>query len=138
MVINGHMLGAEYEVFSTHVLKMINLKGYFCLGATTTILKMKDHIQVGENIQDAAFTFYSHGIDIEPGLRATYKYKKLEFGVSLGYLQDAVLYFYLKGNKQVKLGYDSDHLVYPGWSGIRTGLEVSVNLSGKDKSADLK
>jgi len=138
MVVNGHMLGAEFEAFSTPVFKVISLKGYLCFGTTTTILKMHDHLEVGEEKQDASYTFYSHGIDIEPGLRATYKYKKFEFGVSLGYLQDAVLYFYMKGNKQVKLGYDSEHFTYPGWSGIRTGLEISVNLSGKTKTADSK
>jgi hypothetical protein len=138
MVVNGHMLGAEFEAFSTPVFKVIKLKGYLCFGTTTTILKMDDHLEVGNEKQDASYTFYSHGIDIEPGLRATYKYKKIEFGVSLGYLQDAVLYFYMKGNKQVKLGYDSEHFTYPGWSGIRTGLEISVNLSGKTKSADSK
>jgi len=70
MVVNGHMLGAEYEAFSRQVLKVINLKGYLCLGATTTILKMDDHLEVGEEKQDASYVFYSHGIDIEPGLRA--------------------------------------------------------------------
>jgi hypothetical protein len=138
MVVNGHMLGAEFEAFSTPVFKVIKLKGYLCFGTTTTILKMDDHLEVGNEKQDASYTFYSHGIDIEPGLRATYKYKKIEFGVSLGYLQDAVLYFYMKGNKQVKLGYDSEHFTYPGWSGIRTGLEISVNLSSKSKTIDLK
>jgi hypothetical protein len=134
MVVNGHMLGAEYEAFSTTVFKVIKLKGYLCFGATTTILKMNDHLEVGEDIQDASYTFYSHGIDIEPGLRATYKYKKLEFGLSAGYLQDAVLPFYMKGNKAVKLGYDSEHLTYPGWSGVRLGMEVSVNLFDKSEN----
>ena len=134
LVVNGHMIGAEYEAFSTPVFKVINLKGYLCFGTTTTVLKMDDHLVVGEENQGSSYTFYSHGIDIEPGLRATYKYKKLEFGVSLGYLQDAVLYFYLKGNKDVKLGYDSEHLTYPGWSGVRLGMEVSVNLFDKSEN----
>jgi hypothetical protein len=138
MIVNGHMLGAEFEAFSTPVLKVINLKGYLCLGTSTTILKMRDHLDVGENKQDESYTFYSHGLDVEPGLRATYKYKKLEFGISLAYLQDAELYFYMKGNKKVKLGYDSEHLVFPGWSGVRTGFEVSFNLSGKTNTSELK
>jgi len=134
MVVNGHMLGAEFEAFSTPVFKVIKLKGYLCFGTTTTILKMNDHLEVGEEIQGSSYTFYSHGIDIEPGIRATYKYKKLEFGLSAGYLQDAVLYFYLKGNKDVKLGYDSEHLTFPGWSGVRLGMEVSVNLFKKSEN----
>lgn len=134
MVVNGHMLGAEFEAFSTPVFKVINLKGYLCLGTTTTVLKMDDHLEVGTEKQDASNTFYSHSIDLEPGLRATYKYKKLEFGISLGYLQDAVLNFYMKGNKDVKLGYDSEHLTFPGWSGVRLGMEVSVDLFKKSEN----
>jgi len=130
MVVNGHMAGAEIEAFSTRVLKIIDIRGYLCLGATTTILKMKDHLEVGEEKQDESYTFYAHGVDLEPGLRATYKYKRLEFGLSVGYFQDVSGYFYIKGNRKVKLGYDSEHFIRPEWAGFRTGIEVSINLFG--------
>ena len=135
LVVNGHMVGTEIEAFSTLIFDKIDLRGYFCLGTTTSILKMYNNLEVGEEKLNESYIFYSHGLDVEPGLRATYKYKKLDFGLSLGYFLDGTVYFYLKGNRDVKLGYDENNLVRPSWDGLRLGIEVSVNLFDKSKKS---
>jgi hypothetical protein len=135
LVVNGHMVGTEIEAFSTLIFDKIDLRGYFCLGTTTSILKLNNNLEVGEEKLNESYIFYSHGLDVEPGLRATYKYKKLDFGLSLGYFLDGTVYFYLKGDRDVKLGYDEDNLVRPSWDGLRLGIEVSVNLFDKSKKS---
>jgi hypothetical protein len=133
--VNGHMLGIEIGVFSTEITKFINLRGFFCFGATASILKMNDHLEIWEQEYNESFTFYSYGFDAEPGVLATYKYKKVTFGLSFGYLQDFATTFYLKGDKETKLIYNGDQFTHPDWAGLRTGLEVSFTLSGKSKKS---
>lgn len=133
MIVNGHMLGVEMEPVTTVLLNVINVRMLICVGTTTTFLKLKDQLSVGDQKVEDSYLFCSHGLDVEPGIRADYKYKRMSFGLSFGYLQDINLTFYKKGSPKTKLGYSSYDLVKPNWAGIRTGIEISVDLFNEDK-----
>ena len=133
MIVNGYTAGVEFEPFSTVVLKVINIQGYICFGTTTTFLKLEDYLEIGEEKLEESYLFCSHGLDIEPGLKAGYKYKRLGFGLTLGYLQDINMTFYMKGSPKTKLGSSSFKTVHPNWAGLRTGIEISVDLFNKSK-----
>jgi hypothetical protein len=133
MTVNGHMLGMEVEPFSKVIFDIINFKGYICFGTTTSFLKMKDNIQVGTEKVEQSYLFCSHGLDIEPGLKMEYNYRRLGFGLSLGYLQDINMTFYMKGSPKTKLGYSSYSTIHPNWAGLRTGIEISFDLSADKK-----
>lgn len=134
--VNGHMLGVEIGIFSSGITKSIHIRGFMCLGATASILEMNDHLEIWEQEFDQNSTYYSYGFDMEPGVLATYKYKKVTFGLSLGYLQDVSTTFHLKGDKDAELIYNGDQHTHPDWAGLRTGLEVSFNLVGKGKKSE--
>lgn len=135
LIVNEHSVGVEFDAFSRQVSKTIEIKGYLCFGANTTILKTKDHLEVGDYKEDANYIFYSHGLEIEPGIRAIYKYNKFGIGLSLGYLQDVNLNFYLKGDRKSYLSSDGENFIQPNWAGLRTGVEFSVDISGSHKKA---
>lgn len=136
MTVNGHMLGMEVEPLSKVIFDVIYFKGYICFGATTSFLKMKDYIQVGTEKVEQSYLFCSHGLDIEPGLKMEYKYRRFGFGLSLGYLQDINMTFYMKGSPKAKLGYNSYNTIHPNWAGLRTGIEISFDLSAGQKAGN--
>lgn len=133
MIVNGHMLGAEMEPVTTVLLKVINVRMLICVGTTTTFLKLKDQLSVGDQKVEDSYLFCSHGLDVEPGISADYKYKRMSFGLSFGYLQDINLTFYKKGSPKTKLGFSNYNTVHPNWAGLRTGIEISVDLFDKGK-----
>ncbi len=133
LIVDEHSAGVEFDAFSRLVSKMIEIKGYLCFGANTTILKTNDHLEVGDYREDANYIFHSHGLEIEPGLRAIYKYNKFGIGLSLGYLQDVNLNFYLKGDRKTYLSTDGENFINPQWAGLRTGVELSFDISGGHK-----
>lgn len=138
LIVAGHIVGFEAKAFSTTIFNVVNLSGNIGFGAVTSVLEMNDYIQVGEEKVTQSYTFYAQGINVEAGLRAAYRYKKLSIGLSLGYLQDMSKDFHLEGNPKVFLGINNFNYIRPNWAGIRTGIEFSVDLFGKSKKKGKK
>jgi hypothetical protein len=131
MVLNAYKVGVELQPFSKRLFNTFDLKGYVCVGETTTFLKLIDLLQVGEETITQNYVFCSLGMDIEPGLRAIYKFKRVGVGLSMGYLLDVNGTFFMKGSPKNKLGFSSSDLIQPLWAGFRTGIELSIDLNKK-------
>lgn len=130
MVLNGFQAGFHLEEIISQA-GGIDIKGYLEFGATTTFLQLREYLKIGEEEIDETYRFMGHGIDVQPGISATYKLSNIRFGCYLAYELSIAAAFYEQGNPKSKLGVSSNNLAKPEWTGLRTGIEVTYIMGKK-------
>ncbi|MGQ8338950.1 hypothetical protein ACUNWD_20495 [Sunxiuqinia sp. A32] len=131
-IINGTQLGLTLQ---KHIQETGELATGFYVDASWmfTTLKMKDYLDIEiypAGREDENYQFKASGFALEPGFYMQYRLNNVRLQANIGYMIDFSRKLFVDGNKDQWLEINRQ-VIYPGWSGIRLGLQLEYCLSKK-------
>lgn len=133
IILNGYSPGI-YGELAIPSAKKAEFSFVSTTGIIFTGMKMHEYLVVlEEDVIDDKYNFKSRNFFLEPGFRISYPAGRLSFAFNTGYLiQFGKGSFSSSENKRDKLGNPATgEVIRPGWSGLRAGISVSLNLRAK-------
>jgi len=106
-----------------------NLKPYVNVSVNTSVLLIREELIIRNEEQHQDQKFIAFGLSGQPGFFFTRRFRNFEPGIFLGYELHVSQKFLKNDHNKFLLGYSSEELVNPSWTGIRTGLYLSCRIN---------
>lgn len=126
-IISSHMPGIDIKY--TIIDNVIDLSMYNDAGFAFTNLFVQEELKVFEFVESDEMNFIAHSFQTEPGIKAEYSWKFLNFGIFFGYLFDFNKTLHIKDHPEIYYyNFYMNSNINEDWSGFRYGISLSLNM----------